>query len=108
VTEVAFFCISGFTLVACGSPAKSPNPSQSPAPSVATENKQPVFYTGKNCLSRIASAAARWQPDAMPVHMESNVNAESTERKIHGLARHLRLSEAWNVAIVYLLRQSPE
>jgi hypothetical protein len=40
--------------------------------------------------------------------MESNVNAESTERKIHGLARHLRLSEAWNVAIVYLLRQSPE
>ncbi len=78
VTEVAFFCISGFTLVACGSPAKSPNPSQSPAPSVATENKQPVFYTGKNCLSRIASAAARWQPDAMPVHMESNVNAEST------------------------------
>ena len=33
--------------------------------------------------------------------MESNVNAESTERKIHGLARHLRLSEAWNVAVSY-------
>jgi hypothetical protein len=28
----------------------------------------------------MANAAARWQPDAMPVHMESNLNAESTGR----------------------------
>ena len=37
-----------------------------------------MLYTGKNCLAQMANAAARWQPDAMPVHMESNLNAEST------------------------------
>jgi hypothetical protein len=40
--------------------------------------KEPVLYTGKSCMAQLANAAARWQPDAMPVHLESYLNAEST------------------------------
>ncbi|MGA9686384.1 MAG: hypothetical protein WBQ81_06485, partial [Candidatus Sulfotelmatobacter sp.] len=39
---------------------------------------QTVLYTGKSCFSQMASVAARWSPDAMPVHLESGLNAEST------------------------------
>jgi len=61
-------------LTACGSAPKTPSSSTAAA---APEVKQPVLYTGKNCMSQIASAAARWQPDAMPIHLESGLNAES-------------------------------
>jgi hypothetical protein len=37
-----------------------------------------VLYTAKSCFSQTAGAAARWAPDAMPVHLESALNAEST------------------------------
>lgn len=61
-------------LVACSS---EPKPSSSAPPALA-EKKEPAFYTGKSCLSQMASVAARWQPDALPVHMESGLNAESS------------------------------
>ena len=77
VTGVAAILLSGVIVVACSS-APTPSTTPSPTPSPAAEKKEPVLYTGKNCLSQIANAAARWQPDAMPVHMESNLNAEST------------------------------
>ena len=61
-------------LVACGSAPTSSNP----APAPVAEKKHPVLYTAKSCFSQMAGAAARWAPDAMPVHLESALNAEST------------------------------
>jgi hypothetical protein len=70
--------LSGLIIVACSSAPTSPSTTPSPTPSPAAEKKEPVLYTGKNCLSQMANAAARWQPDALPVHVESYLNAEST------------------------------
>jgi len=64
-------------IIPCSSTPTSPSPTPSATPSPAAEKKEPVLYTGKNCLSQMANSAARWQPDALPVHMESNLNAES-------------------------------
>ena len=70
--------LSGVIVIACSSAPTSPSTTPSATPSPAAEKKEPVLYTGKNCLSQMANAAARWQPDAMPVHMESILNDEST------------------------------
>ena len=75
---VAAIVLSGLIVNGCSSAPTPPSPTPSATPSPAAEKKEPVPYTGKNCLSQMANAAARWQPDAMPVHMESNLNAEST------------------------------
>jgi hypothetical protein len=78
LSGVAAILLSGLIIVACSSAPTSPSTTPSPTPSPAAEKKEPVLYTGKNCLSQMANAAARWQPDAMPVHVESYLNAEST------------------------------
>jgi hypothetical protein len=78
LTGVAAILLSGVIFVACSSAPTSPSTTPSSTPSPAAEKKEPVLYTGKNCLSQMANVAARWQPDAMPVHMESYLNAEST------------------------------
>lgn len=78
LTGVAAILVSGVMVVACSSAPTSPSTTPSSTPSPAAEKKEPVLYTGKNCLSQMANAAARWQPDAMPVHVESYLNAEST------------------------------
>jgi hypothetical protein len=80
LSGVAAILLSGLILVACSSAPTSPSTTPSSTPSPAAEKKEPVLYTGKNCLSQMANAAARWQPDALPVHMESGLNAESTGR----------------------------
>jgi hypothetical protein len=77
LSGVAAIFLSGLILVACSSAPTSPSTTSSATPSPAAAKKEPVLYTGKNCLSQMANAAARWQPDAMPVHVESNINAES-------------------------------
>lgn len=62
--------------ISCSSPTTPSGGSQtqSAAPPV---KKEPVLYTGKACFSQIQAMAARWQPDAVPFHMESALNAES-------------------------------
>ena len=74
---VAAILLSGLIIIACSSTPTSPSATPSTTPSPAAEKKEPVLYTGKNCLSQMANSAARWQPDALPVHMESGLNAES-------------------------------
>jgi hypothetical protein len=66
---------SSLFLSGCGSAPKTPSPES--AASAAPEKKQPVLYTGKNCMSQMQVAAARWQADAVPIHLESGLNAES-------------------------------
>jgi len=77
-TGAASILLSGLIFVACSSAPTSPGTAPSPTQSSAAEKKLPVLYTAKNCMSQMANAAARWQPDAMPVHLESALNAEST------------------------------
>jgi hypothetical protein len=78
LSGVTAIFLSGLIIVACSSAPTSPSTAPSATPSPAAEKKEPVLYTGKNCLSQMANSAARWQPDAMPVHLESYLNAEST------------------------------
>lgn len=61
-------------LVACSSETPSKPASEAAAPVV---KKEPALYTGKSCMSQMAGLAGRWQPDALPYHMESMLNAES-------------------------------
>jgi hypothetical protein len=74
VFGMAALFLTAVIVVACSS-APTSSPSSQPTPSAA--KKEPALYTGKSCLSQMASTAARWQPDALPVHMESTLNAES-------------------------------
>jgi hypothetical protein len=73
---VAIFLIS-VMLVACSSTTTPPAGNTQTQTSPAAPKKQPVLYTGKSCLSQMAGLAGRWQPDAVPFHMESGLNAES-------------------------------
>lgn len=62
------------TLAGCGSQPATPS---QPAAAPAEQKKEPVLYTGKQCLSSMQSLALRWQPDALPFHLESEVTTET-------------------------------
>jgi hypothetical protein len=63
-------------LMGCGStpPATAP-PATTPAPQAQAE---PTFYTAKQCFGSMVNLAQRWQPDALPFHMESELTTETT------------------------------
>lgn len=42
------------------------------------QKKEPTLYTARSCFSRMTDMAQRWSPDAMPFHLESDLNAESS------------------------------
>jgi len=76
VLTVSLSCVLIIALtISCSSPT-APAGSQT-QPTAAPVKKEPLLYTGKACFSQIANMAARWQPDAVPFHMESALNAES-------------------------------
>jgi hypothetical protein len=72
-TLVVFLAL---VLIGCGS--------QPPATSPSAENKtaqaqaEPTLYTAKQCFGSMVNLAQRWQPDALPFHMESELTAEAT------------------------------
>ena len=75
VIGISAVLLSAVILAACGSsPNPAPSTESAPAPVV---KKEPVLLTGKSCFSQMVSMAARWQPDALPFHFESEVNTES-------------------------------
>jgi len=65
------------TLVGC-----STQPTQPAQPKATTASqtapKEPTLYTAKQCFNSMVSLAQRWQPDAMPFHLESDFNTEAT------------------------------
>jgi len=73
---VAAVVLGTMSLVACG-PSATQTSNVAPATQPPAPKKEPVFYTGKSCLSQMAGMAARWAPDALPYHLESALNAES-------------------------------
>ena len=76
VLLVSVTIVSMTVVVACG-PSTTSSPSTPAQTAAPAPKKEPVLYTGKSCLSQMAGLAARWQPDALPYHMESELNAES-------------------------------
>lgn len=63
--------------VACGNTSVKTANTDTTKVKPEPEKKQPALYTAKQCLTRMADSAQRWQLDAMPVHLESELNAES-------------------------------
>jgi hypothetical protein len=64
-------------LIGCTTTTNQPS---QPAASAASQPaaKQPTLYTAKDCFSSMVNLAQRWDPGAMPFHMESELNAEAT------------------------------
>ena len=63
-----------FCLGSCNSEPSKPATASAAVP----EKKVAQPLLGKSCLQRMADSAARWQPDALPYHMESEWNDEAT------------------------------
>lgn len=62
------------TIFGCSTLTETPPVKTSATPA----SKGPTLYTAKGCFSSMLNLAQRWSPDAMPVHMESEVNADAT------------------------------
>lgn len=71
---VGIVALAGFTLTtayaAGGEQLKNASTTQ-------TQKKDPSLYTARSCFSRMTDMAQRWSPDALPFHLESDLNAES-------------------------------
>jgi len=74
--EAVLVFLGSMMMLACSS-STAPSSSQTQAPA-AEVKKEPILNTGKACFSQMTSMAARWSPDAVPFHMESALNEEST------------------------------
>jgi hypothetical protein len=75
-TGIPAFFVGGVLMIACSTSTTPTSDSQPQSPPAAVK-KDPVPYTGKACFSQMTGMAGRWQPDAVPFHMESALNAES-------------------------------
>jgi hypothetical protein len=65
------------TLIGCSTTANPPSQPEATTASQAAA-KQPTLYTAKECFSSMVNLAQRWDPGALPFHLESEVNAEAT------------------------------
>ncbi len=63
-------------LAGCGS--NPPATTQAPATSAKAEQKPPAPSTARQCFTNTVSLAQRWEPDALPFHMESQLTGEAT------------------------------
>jgi len=62
----------------CGCSSAPPAAAPKATPAVQPEVKPPELYSAKQCFSTLMNLAQRWQPDALPFHMESELNTEAT------------------------------
>ncbi len=75
---VAVLVSVGALLVACGTSTQTKTPETKAAAPAEPEKKLPSPYTAKACLSRMSDQAQRWQIDAIPIKVESEVNEEAS------------------------------
>jgi hypothetical protein len=66
------------TLIGCSTTANQPTTSKPESAAAPSATKEPTLYTAKQCFSSMVNLAQRWQLDALPFHMESEVNSEAT------------------------------
>jgi hypothetical protein len=63
-------------LMGCGSTPPATTP---PAATTTSQAQvEPTLYTAKQCFGSMVNLAQRWQPDALPFHMESELTTETT------------------------------
>jgi hypothetical protein len=63
-------------LMGCGSTPPATTP---PAATTTSQAQvEPTLYTAKQCFGSMVNLAQRWQPDALPFHMESELTNETT------------------------------
>jgi len=62
----------------CSTTTNQPAGTQPAGGMAAPAAKQPTLYTAKDCFGSMVNLAKRWDPAAMPFHLESEVNAEAT------------------------------
>jgi hypothetical protein len=76
---LGFLATLSFSLIfACSSAPESKKTTEATPSAVETAaKKEPILNTGKACFTRMMDQAQRWSPDALPVHLESDLNAES-------------------------------
>ncbi|HZP62435.1 MAG TPA: hypothetical protein VFB28_03390 [Terriglobales bacterium] len=60
-------------VMGCGS---TPSTQSNLSPQV--QQKEATLYTAKQCFTSMVGLAQRWQPDALPFHMESELTTEAT------------------------------
>lgn len=76
VSSVVLVLCPLIVIAGCSSnPEPAKNATQ--ATTAPVEKKEAVLYTGKPCFMRMVDQARRWTIDAMPIHLESKLNAES-------------------------------
>jgi len=63
-------------IVLVGCESKPTTPETPTAPALATK-KEPTIYTAKQCFTSMVNLAQRWQPDALPFHLESELTTET-------------------------------
>jgi hypothetical protein len=68
--------ILALILMGCGSQPPATTPSA--ATKTAQAQAEPTLYTAKQCFGSMVNLAQRWQPDALPFHMESELTSEAT------------------------------
>lgn len=77
ISKLAFISLAIIFAIACGS--NPPTTTQAPgAVSAKAEQKPPALYLAKQCFNNTVALAQRWQPDALPFHMESQLTSEAT------------------------------
>lgn len=65
-------------LIGCSSTTNQPTSKPEGAAAAPAAAKEPTLYTAKQCFSSMVNLAQRWDPGALPFHMESETNAEAT------------------------------
>jgi len=65
-------------ILLAGCQSKPAQPAAQPSATPQPEKKEPALYTAKACFTSMSNLALRWQPDALPFHMESNLTTEAS------------------------------
>jgi hypothetical protein len=65
--------VGALLVLSCGSESSKTNAVQAAKPA---EKREVTLSTARPCLERMSLQALRWQPDALPYHLESESNAE--------------------------------
>lgn len=72
---VAIVLLLTLILAGCASTPPAATPPPTTTPQAQTE---PTLYTAKQCFGSMVNLAQRWQPDALPLHMESELTSETS------------------------------
>jgi hypothetical protein len=74
---IAIVLICTGALIACGSSGTPAGSAEKHAAPAKPQPKEATLYTAQEAFTRLTGYARKWAADARPIHVESEVNAES-------------------------------